>query len=351
MSSCGYPDHEPQHRWLTDGMLLAGATVSGNGNNRHVQIGTTSEPLAEWLAEQLGWLCQGVRTEHQRGARATTYTVRTPAHPELNRYERWDHGGEASGRIAPESFDLTPPAGRVWYAFAGGLEWTQAYDSTRQVTFSALNDARREALAGVLDRAGFEPTVFDDRVRLRPSVAAEWLAWIGDPVPGVTHKWADSLIRYRALRATGTADESDPDYRAALARTALEVARERSDQELTADLFDRRVSAVSSAEVADILGGGSFEDAVSVAGVPPRRSTVGSGGEGGHPTKYSLDSLREAVQMALDAQEGSDLTIQAYQQYRANSDGALPSEGTIRARLGGRSWKEALDAVQNEADE
>lgn len=195
LSGCGYPSVPADQRAVLDGIVLAGATVAGNGSNRHLTIGTTSESLAEWTADALGWLCHGVRTESFAGDREDVYRVRTPAHPSINRYERWAHVGDNSGRVPPETFRLGPAAARIWWAFAGGIEWGE-YDSQRQGIISAADTEKQRWIVRVLEDAGFDPTPVDRRVKLPPSDLDDWLSWAGDPVPGVGHKWAQTIAEY-----------------------------------------------------------------------------------------------------------------------------------------------------------
>lgn len=268
MSGCGYPEISDGHRDILDGIVLAGGTVAGNGNNRHLQIGTTVEPLAEWLAEQLDWLCQAVRCNRRDGDWADQYQVRTPAHPSCNRYERWDHIGHGT-RTPPDDYQLTPRAARVWWAFAGGLQWSGPYDSQITATISALEDRRAASIHRVISTVpiNIDPTRAGKRIQWSGPAVDEWLEWVGASVPGVEHKWAESLVEYRTLRDR---PQTETEYRVALCRHALAVARERTDKRLTAELFDRRVDDVDAEVVADVLGGGDFEDALSVAGVSPQ---------------------------------------------------------------------------------
>lgn len=200
MSSCGYPEVPTEKRRLLDGLVLSGATVAGNGNNRHLTLGSTNEQLIEWLADEVGWLCHGVRAEPGRGRRETMFNLRTPAHPLLNRYERWDHIGEAGGRTPPAEFTLTPGTARVWWALSGGLQWSGDYDSQRQGTFSAKADGKARWIQRVLRSAGFEPTRVSTRVQLSPRPLSRWLDWIGMPIPGVTYKWARTKPEYHRLQ-------------------------------------------------------------------------------------------------------------------------------------------------------
>lgn len=189
MSACGYPEISREQREVLDGLMLAGATVTGNGNNRHLTIGTTSEALAEWTADQLGWLHHGTRVEQGDSNRNDVFRVRTPAHPACNRYERWGDGGE--GRAPPDDFQLTARAGRAWWAYAGGLQWSGEYDSQRTATISALDDSRARWVQRVLATAEIDVTRVGKRIQWHGQQVRDWLTFIGSPVPGAEYKWAD----------------------------------------------------------------------------------------------------------------------------------------------------------------
>lgn len=53
-TGCGYPEIPEDVRTVLDGLVLAGATVAGQGSNRHLKIGTVSQTLADWTADQTG---------------------------------------------------------------------------------------------------------------------------------------------------------------------------------------------------------------------------------------------------------------------------------------------------------
>lgn len=143
MSSCGYPDIPEDILAVTDGIVLAGGTVAGNGTNPHVEIGIANEELSNWIVEQLGWLCQSIREQDSAGPEQV-YRIRTPAHPQLHRYERWTKLSANSGRQPPEHYRLSARAGRVWWAFAGGIQSHGEYDSQYAGTFSALSDGKAD---------------------------------------------------------------------------------------------------------------------------------------------------------------------------------------------------------------
>jgi predicted RNA-binding Zn-ribbon protein involved in translation (DUF1610 family) len=307
-SACGYPDISVEQRAVLDGLMLGGANVDGQGSNRHLLASTTSQLLAEWTADQLDWLHHGTRVVHGDSAdHGDVYRVRIPAHPAINRYERW---GDGETRAPPDNYDLTPLAGRVWWAYAGGLQWQGEYDSQRTATISALNDDRGAWVQRVLSTAGIDGTRAGKRVQWHGQQLRDWLDWIGDPVPGAEHKWA-TLVEYRALREdSGTARE----FEVAIARHALQVAHERVDQRLTSKAFDDVIERISAKRVADVLGGGEFADACRVAGVqidpkPASKASPRPSPDSSNP-KWTTAEVEEILETW--AAQTSELTYDAY---------------------------------------
>jgi len=310
-SACGYPEISVGQRAVLDGLMLGGANVDGQGSNRHLLASTTSALLAEWTADQLDWLHHGTRTSHgDAGDHQDVYRVRTPAHPSINRYERW---GDGETRAPPDNYGLTRLAGRVWWAYAGGLQWQGEYNSQRTATISALDDDRAAWVQRVLLTAGIDATRAGKRVQWHGQQLRDWLDWIGDPVPGAEHKWA-TRVEYRALREDpGSASE----YEAAIARHALQVACERIDDRLTPEAFDDVVELISAERVADILGGGSFADACSVAGVQTGTKAASKASSRPSPDSPNAKWTSAEVKEILEtwAAQASELTNDEYHDY------------------------------------
>lgn len=335
MSNCGYPSLTDAQQATLDGIVLSGGSVGGNGTNRHVVVGTASGRLARWLADQLGWMCQSVRETDEAGDREIIYRVRTPSHPACNQYERWGKLPANSGRAPSGGFSLSAHAGRVWWALAGGLGWQGEYDSQRYGLFSAERDGRAEAIQQVLSNAGFETDRRQRRVHLTPTVVSEWLAWIGDPVPGVEYKWCSHRAEYRALR---DGPETEQQYRVALARAAVETALARTDQRpLTKELFNKRASAVDARVVADAYGSFySGVNAVSRDAVPPsERDRLSMTTQITWTTDEIMSSLSEAA-----SDVDSPLTRQKYEEWRDERN--LPTASVITDRIGWNKAKKEL---------
>ena len=197
-SGCGYPEISAEQRAVLDGLMLGGANIDGHGSNRHLLASTTAGGLAEWTAERLGWLHHRTRVVHSDSRdHEDVYRVRTSAHPAINRYEWW---GDGDGRAPPTDYELSPLAGRVWWAYAGGLEWHGEYDSQRTATISALDDDRAAWVRRVLATASVDATRAGKRVQWHGEQLLEWLAWIGNAAPGAEHKWADTQATYQRRR-------------------------------------------------------------------------------------------------------------------------------------------------------
>lgn len=335
---CGYPMLSTHQRAVLRGLMLAGATVGGNGKNRFVTIGTTHSQLAEWVAEQLDWLCHSVREVAGEEERETVYRIRTAAHPQCNRYERWRKLPGSSGRKPPGDLVLERTTARVWWAFAGGLQWSGPYDSQVVGTFSAARDERAEAYERVLSDAGYEATRAGKRVQLPPTGVKRWLDWIGQAVPGVEHKWQTDKAAYKALR---TEPKTESDYRTALYTAALEIARARTAGELTEQRFENRVEGIQAQDVADWLGGGSWKSALDVASVeqkaeserPPQRTADGNA----RADKYSKSEVDKWIVRAAEAC-GQPLRQRDYNNWTNNNPEA-PSVFTIEENYG---WSSTL---------
>jgi len=335
---CGYPMLSANQRAVLRGLMLAGATVGGNGKNRYVTIGTTHPQLAEWAADKLDWLCHSVREEPEYGERETVHRIRTAAHPQCNRYERWRKLPGNSGREPPEDLVLERTTARVWWAFAGGLQWSGPYDSQVTGAFSARRDERAEAYQRALSEVGYGATRAGKRVQLPPSEIKRWLGWIGDAVPGVEHKWQTDKAVYKTLR---TEPETESDYRTALYTSALELARARTAGKLTQERFEARVDGVRADDVSEWLGGGSWESALQSASVSqsPEKPIDG------RRTGQTIDSLFEGV-IRIYRDLGEVPTTTQYRQHRKPTE---PSLEWFYGDYGGdlESWDEVIEQVKS----
>lgn len=312
-------------------------------------LAVTSErrPHIEWLHDQLGWLSRGI-TREDRGE----YRIRTMAHSDLGRYRSWVNA-------PPTGWTLTPQPARIWYACDGALSWTGRDRTTRQVTFAAENDSKREALVVLLNQDGFDATAWDRRIALSSTETGRWLEWLGDPTPGSEYKWAGSLAEYRAIR---DGPDSEVDYLVALCRHALQVARSRTDQRIDSTHFDEIGESVDAKTVAEVLGGGDFADALSVAGIDPAPQEPYFRDETDHsptssqeppplgsrsridPEVWSREDCLEAVGAVASETDGP-LRSREYTTYRRRQTDNLPSIQFMCENHDFDSWNDILLAA------
>jgi hypothetical protein len=188
MGSCPPTLSADQHA-VIEGVLLGGAHAT-DGN---LIVQTTSRSLVGWVVDRLGWLAGRLTAEEDNDqAHRTLYRLYTPAHPSVKQYAEWVDG-------PPPTYSLSPLAGRVWWAFAGHLEF-QDQGTYRVGRISAQADEKAEWIQRLLSDSGVEGQRHHDYVKLSSTALRDWLRWIGDPVPGAEHLWAESEAEYQTLR-------------------------------------------------------------------------------------------------------------------------------------------------------
>jgi hypothetical protein len=188
-SFCEFPVLDEDLRAFLTGILLGGGSLLGNGEDtKHLLVKTTSKQLARWLFDELGWLAHSLRRETFDGERKSLYHVRTHAHTLLHSLRGdWYSDGD---KHLQTGIMLSSRTARLWWALAGSIEWTGDYDSQVRGTFSAAANVRADAITSILSRMGFESSRLDRRVSIYADDLRDWLEWIGEPIPGVEHKWA-----------------------------------------------------------------------------------------------------------------------------------------------------------------
>ncbi|WP_188976805.1 hypothetical protein [Halocalculus aciditolerans] len=192
MSGCD-PVLSGEQRAVVEGVVLAGAHVSDRGG---LIIQTVRRDLAEWTVDALGWLAGSLtRVTDDNPMHQPMYRLETPTHWQLERYEDW-----TGGRGPPVEYELSSRAGRVWWAHGGHLEFADdgAYRIGR---ISAEADPKAVWVVRLLGDVGVDADRWHNYVQLTSDDLDNWLAWIGDPVPGVEHKWATSREEYERLRS------------------------------------------------------------------------------------------------------------------------------------------------------
>ena len=200
---CSWPNLTRHQHDLVIGLLLGTATISGDNPHKHLQLVAANRTFATWVFEELDWLADSLvridppnPTDSTEPALNHCYRVRTRAHPGLTADRGWD-GASGEKRI-PLHLDLPVRSARVWYACSGELHWQD--DSHPSAVFTALDDKHATRIAGLVERAEFEPNQVGTQVRLPPCETRVFLEWIGDPVPGVGYKWATERAVYDDLR-------------------------------------------------------------------------------------------------------------------------------------------------------
>jgi hypothetical protein len=235
--SCPRSELARRQHDLVTGLLLGNAAISGNSTTKHLVLVTTNRPFAVWIFEKLGWLAHDlVRVDPVDADKASDweanhhYRIRTMAHPELGPYREW-YVAPGEKRI-PLHLDLPLRSARAWYACSGRLRWLND-NSHRSAVFSAHDNKRATRIAGLLERAEFEPTRAGKRVQLPPRETRAFLDWIGDPVPGVGYKWAAERAVYDDLRREQRAERwwlaLHPERETRVKTDRMRVERGRSD--------------------------------------------------------------------------------------------------------------------------
>lgn len=345
-SGCGYPELRSEQRAVLDGLMLAGGTIAGNGSNRHLTIGSTNAALAEWTADELDWLHHGTReTESGSWGDSTVYRIRTPAHPQINQYERWERAPESKGRIPPNRFDLSPRAGRVWYAFAGGLMFRE-YDTQRSVVIPAKYGDKADWIQRVLSDAGFDSTRQTKRVQVRPRETTRFLSWIGGPPPGVEEKWRVSDVGDCPVWKDRS--QYPPQFPDEALENALLNAADSFGRPPTTSEFDAwKPPAYPTSKTLIVRGGRGWTGEIEAVGLDAAeliRATHGSSAR--YPRELLLASIREA-QSAVDA---GPLTLGDYRRWRECEqarDRVIPAATTIQDRFPELHWDDIVELAVN----
>lgn len=264
-SSCD-PMLSSHQRSVLAGLALSGSTIDDGS----IIIQTTTRPLIEWTADQLGWLAGSLaRIEDVSDNREPIYRLTTPKHWGVERYEGWSSDGP------PAEYELDATTARIWWGYAGGLQWQGDYDSQRTATFSALDDDRADWIQRVLADAGIDATRAGKRVQWHGDQLWGWLDWIGERVPGAEYKWAERRLAYRAWADAAGASRpphseskgryTDEDCARHLVRAVQNIGEPIGQIEY--EEWARGTGAPSMDTVRDRLGSGSWPDACSTVGV------------------------------------------------------------------------------------
>lgn len=328
-ATCEYPSIAEELHEFVRGLLLGDGSVDGRKTAR-IEVQSRNRRLIEWMHEHLGWLSRGV-TETQREGN-DLYRLRTMSHPGLDRYWTW-------GSAIPSGWELTPRTARPWYACDGAMTFGGIDRDQRQVTLSATDDEFRETAVSLLETAGYDAEARDRRVEFRKSEIGNWLDWLGDSVPGVEHKWADSLVEYRTLLEQQSLEAEFPE---SLCIAALRDAAEARGEPLTEREYaayrrGRDDSPPSRKYIRTHVG--SWNDALRKAGVETttRDKTVNP----------SYEGLLEAL-VKIRERNGSWPSSTEYPELRPKHS---PSRKTAYEMGEFESWPEAVEDAKEMIDQ
>lgn len=334
-NDCEWPSIDEQLRDVLDALAVAGASADGNESTR-LRIWTISRGQAIWLSSVLGWLCKSVRTD-QKVEGHDQYVVSTMSHPDLNEYRRWAGRGTPPDRVS-----WSPIFGRVWYSFAGGLIHDGVGSPSMQIK-ARTDEERLSRLEQLFQDADIDVKRGEGMLVLSQRRTMELLEEVGPPTPGATYKWAlDKQVfdtaRARALSGEPVLDpgmDTGEQYRSLLQLVVDARRPRRSD--LTREFFSGSIASPAPDKISAYLGGGSWDDALSVAGI----HDLGNSASSQHTNKNGWDADRaiEAIQAAAKA-EGDPLTMRDYESWRASSTVDAPASNTISNRHG---WIDACE--------
>ena len=340
VGGCDWPAIPDPLRERLDGMALSGASADG-ANSTRLRVWTTAPSRARWLALELGWLAKGVETREQAD-KADQYVVKTISHPDLEEYRRW----AGQNGVPPSRVGWSPALGRVWYTLAGGLQSIDQHRRQAVHIGARENDRRRQRFAEILAEADTSPATGEQAVILSQDDAAAVLRAIGPPTPGTAYKWLYDVDLRTEARERALADDpivTVDDDLGAIYRALLSFVGERRDI-TNSDEWDRYIAAPAPGEIAEYLGGGSWGDALRVAGVhdPPDTHDGGSGGRvAEYASQITWEECEQALQNAADT-IGEPLTMREYDDWREGTRADAPPAAYISANWG---WADAVESA------
>jgi len=191
---CRYPRIEADQHALLQGLLLGDGSLDGNSEgNAKFRFTTTSKQFAGWVYEELGWLATKLERHSQPGT-SDGYRVKAAAHPDCNRYRTWYTDGK---KRLPPYFCFVPRSARAFHACDGNLSFGGR--NRPHVEFRAGNSRYKERLISALSRWDVPTTTASGIVRIPKNEVEGWVKDIGQPVPGVEHKWELQKGEYDTL--------------------------------------------------------------------------------------------------------------------------------------------------------
>ena len=261
-SDCSYPPLSDAMRETVKGLLVGDASVDGRAHAR-VELQSVRREHALFCHQQLGPLSHGVTRTDPPKTDGPLYRLRTHAHPGLDRYWRWSDG-------IPGDVTLSRRGARLWYACDGTIEFGGSATAPK-IAVRAVAPDRRATVARLLRGLPISLDVRENagRVAVVSEAVPRLLRYLGSPTPGSAHKWCLDEQVYRTVREGGGSVLAAHMTAAERHKALLDVVTDALGvgAGLTAGDFESAIGAPRAQVVADGLGGGSFDDALHIAGV------------------------------------------------------------------------------------
>ena len=337
---CDYPEFDPEMQDMLTGMLLGGGSIQGNGDAKHLVLSSNQRQFARYILNRLRWLGHSLKRESGKKDKPL-YRVRSHAHKELSEYrKRWY---KDDGTKSPHSnLSISLEGLRVWYGIAGGLEWPTEKDSHSRIVFSAVGDDRRAAFSSILQEWEITHNVYDRKIALTAPSTREFLGLIWPPLPGVEYKWMLSEEIYRKAREENKIINVQETTSASVSKSLIRYLVDHYNEIPSREMAKTVYPEIGVDNMAEILGGGAWTDAVSVAGGNRR---VASGRQPRGPQAPQSDRIQrlnkrvakserdEALQKAA-REIGEPLLREDYKKWREQQTEWVPSPGVIQKRWG-----------------
>lgn len=195
--TCDFPELSNRQREIIMGMLMGDASIDRSPTTPRFQVHMTTSACLEWLDRELGPLTSGVKIHYTaeentercqpftEGAECkASYYLRTCSHPAFEEFAGWYGAG---GKQFPEDLTLTPLMAKCWYVCDGTLNTNASVPRPR---IASINECEREEyLLGLFEEQGFSPSFNYPQIEFPTKGAAEFLDWMGDPIPGFEYKF------------------------------------------------------------------------------------------------------------------------------------------------------------------
>jgi len=306
--NCDFPTIDDEIHEFIQGLLLGDGSIEGK-KKAMLSIDSTNRPFLEWCHNKLGFLSRGIISDDR------TNRIRTMAHPELDRYWKFDKTDLS------RDLRLTPHMARAWYVCDGSLDFGKS--DRPYAAFSATDNDFRARASGLVEEAGFDTRDWDRRFVIAKDDVEDWLSWIGEPVDGLEYKWALDHNVYNYIREYGVEDFS-PDSK-------LKTGR-RSVNKLLED-GPTLVRKLGKIKIADKMAG------VSTLNIDTRTSGGNVKGRADlHPVAYLFD-IHTDVEVARAWIEANQHWCDAY----SNNSDLLVAISKSAGKRWSKAFKSSLD--------